>query len=250
MGDNARVVMVTGSSSGIGRACVTHFLKTGYAVCGVDITAGGEGASGRADDGRYFECTADISDPAQCRAAVRSAVERFGALDALAHLAAIHSMKTWSELGTADFERILAVNVTGSFLISQAVAQHMEKHGGGAIVLTTSGVISVGGVGGNGRGGPAYAASKAAIVGLMRSLARSLAPYNIRVNAIAPGSVSTPMTAHYTKEALAGVSARTLAGRIGEAEEMARAVGFLISKDASYIFGEIINVNGGGSFGL
>jgi 3-oxoacyl-[acyl-carrier protein] reductase len=84
----------------------------------------------------------------------------------------------------------------------------------------------------------------------MRSLARSLAPYNIRVNAVSPGSISTPMTAHYTEEARAGVSSRTLAGRIGEAEEIARSVGFLMSEDASYIFGEIINVNGGASFGL
>jgi 3-oxoacyl-[acyl-carrier protein] reductase len=116
--------------------------------------------------------------------------------------------------------------------------------------LTTSSVISVGGLGGTGRGGPAYATSKAAIVGLMRSLARSLAPHNIRVNAVSPGSISTPMTAHYTKEALAGVNARSLAGRIGEADEIARTIGFLMSNDASYIFGEIINVNGGATFGL
>ena len=250
MADRTGVVLVTGASSGIGQACVTHFLKTGYAVCGVDIAPRSKAAPPPTDDKRYFEYTADISDAAQCRAAVAAAVANFGALDGLAHLAAIHSMKTWSELGASDFEKILAVNVTGSFLISQAAAQQMAKQGGGAIVLTTSSVVSVGGLGGNGRGGPAYATSKAAIIGLMRSLARSLAPSNIRVNAVAPGSISTPMTAHYNKEALAGVSARTLAGRIGEAEEIARTIGFLMSKDASYIFGEIVNVNGGASFGL
>jgi 3-oxoacyl-[acyl-carrier protein] reductase len=250
MTDKTEVVMVTGSSSGIGQACVTHFLNKGYRVCAIDVAPRSKAAPAPADGKRCFEYTADISDPAQCRAAVAATVEAFGALDGLAHLAAIHSMKTWSELGAADFEKILAVNVTGSFLICQAAAQQMEKQGGGAIVLTTSSVISVGGVGGNGRGGPAYATSKAAIVGLMRSLARSLAPSNIRVNAVAPGSTSTPMTAHYSKEALAGVGARTLAGRIGEADEIARTIGFLMSKDASYIFGEIINVNGGATFGL
>ena len=250
MADRTRVVLVTGSSSGIGQACVTHFLKSGYAVCGVDIAPQSKATSGSADNTRYSEFTADISDSAQCRAAVAATVATFGALDGLAHLAAIHSMKTWRELSALDFEKIIAVNVTGSFLISQAAAQHMEEHGGGAIVLTTSSVISVGGLGGTGRGGPAYATSKAAIVGLMRSLARSLAPYNIRVNAVSPGSISTPMTAHYTEEARAGVSSRTLAGRIGEAKEIARTVGFLMSEDASYIFGEIINVNGGASFGL
>ncbi len=250
MTDRTKVVLVTGSSSGIGQACVTHFLKDGYAVCGVDVVPRSKTTPAPADDTRYFEFTADISDAEQCRAAVAATVAAFGALDGLAHLAAIHSMKTWRELNASDFDKILAVNVTGSFLISQAVAQHMENHGGGAIVLTTSSVISVGGLGGTGRGGPAYATSKAAIVGLMRSLARSLAPHNIRVNAVSPGSISTPMTAHYTKEALAGVSSRSLAGRIGEADEIARTVGFLMSNDASYIFGEIINVNGGATFGL
>jgi 3-oxoacyl-[acyl-carrier protein] reductase len=250
MADRTGVVLVTGASSGIGRACVSHFLKAGFAVCGVDITPRSGSTPVWADKSRYVEFVADISDPAQCNAAVAAATGAFGALDGLAHLAAIHSMKTWSELSAADFEEILSVNVTGSFLISQAAAQYMEKHGGGAIVLTTSSVISVGGLGGNGRGGPAYAASKAAIIGLVRSLARSLAPHHIRVNAVAPGSISTPMTSHYSKEALAGVSARTLAGRIGEADEIARTIGFLMSKDASYIFGEILNVNGGISFGL
>jgi 3-oxoacyl-[acyl-carrier protein] reductase len=248
--DRTKVVLVTGSSSGIGKACVTHFLKSGYAVCGVDVVPPSKATTAPVEDARYFEFTADISDSAQCRAAVAATVKAFGALDGLAHLAAIHSMKSWRELTDTDFEKIMAINVTGSFLISQAAARHMEKHGGGAIVLTTSSVISVGGLGGTGRGGPAYATSKAAIVGLMRSLARSLAPHNIRVNAVSPGSISTPMTAHYTKEALAGVNARSLAGRIGEADEIARTIGFLMSNDASYIFGEIINVNGGATFGL
>ena len=159
MADRTKVVLVTGSSSGIGQACVTHFLKSGYVVCGVDIAPQSNATSGSADNARYFEFTADISDSAQCRAAVAATVAAFGALDGLAHLAAIHSMKTWRELNAFDFEKVMAVNVTGSFLISQAAAQHMEEHGGGAIVLTTSSVISVGGLGGTGRGGPAYATS-------------------------------------------------------------------------------------------
>src|SRR3984957_19465408 len=173
MSDRTRVVLVTGSSSGIGQACVTHFLKNDYKVCGVDVVPRSNATPAPADDTRYFEFTADISDSAQCRAAVAASMAAFGALDGLAHLAAIHSMKTWRELNALDFEKIMAVNVTGSFLISQAAAQHMKEHGGGTIVLTTSSVISVGGLGGTGRGGPAYATSKAAIVGLMRSPARS-----------------------------------------------------------------------------
>ena len=86
-------------------------------------------------------------------------------------MAAIHSTSTWRELAAEEFERTLNVNVTGTFLMAQAVAAHMEQHGGGAIVLTSSGSISSSGVGGHGRGGPAYVASKAAIIGLTRAFA-------------------------------------------------------------------------------
>src|ERR1700744_684607 len=101
MADQAGVVLVTGSSSGIGQACVHHFLKTGYAVCGVDVAR--SKASPPADSKRYLEYAADISDAGQCQAAVEATVAAFGRLDGLAHLAAIHSMKPWNELDAPDF---------------------------------------------------------------------------------------------------------------------------------------------------
>jgi 3-oxoacyl-[acyl-carrier protein] reductase len=166
-------------------------------------------------------------------------------------MAGAHSSRTWRDLEADDFARVMAVNVTGAFLMCQQAALAMEQQRtGGAIVLASSNAMTVGGLGGNGRGGPAYVSTKAAIIGLTRALARSLAPLDIRVNAIAPGSTRTPMTASYSEAALELVAARTLAGRIGEAQEMAAAASFLISADASYVYGEILNVNGGGSFGL
>jgi 3-oxoacyl-[acyl-carrier protein] reductase len=176
-------------------------------------------------------------------------MERFGALTSLIHMAAAHSTQTWRELSADHFNRIMAVNVTGAFLMAQAVAEHMRQEEGGAIVLASSGSINVSGVGGHGRGGPAYVASKAAIIGLTRALARSLAPLRIRVNAVSPGATDTAMTASYDEEARRKVGERTLVGRIGRPEEIAAVALFLISDAASYVTGEIVSVNGGGSFG-
>jgi 3-oxoacyl-[acyl-carrier protein] reductase len=159
-------------------------------------------------------------------------------------MAGIHSTLTWREISPEHFDQILSVNVTGSFLIARAAAEQMER--GGAIVLTSSSSIMVGGVGGSGRGGPAYVASKAAIIGLTRALARSLAPMGIRVNAVSPGSTETAMTAEYDEQAKRRVAERTFVGRMGRAEEIAAVACFLISDGASYVSGETLQVTGGG----
>jgi len=160
-------------------------------------------------------------------------------------MAAAHSTLTWRELDSEHFNSILAINVTGAFLIAQAAAERMAR--GGAIVLTSSGSINVGGVGGHGRGGPAYVSSKAAIIGLTRALARSFAPLGIRVNAVSPGSTDTPMTADYDEAARRRVAERSLIGRIARPDEIASVAQFLISDAAGYVTGEIVSVNGGGS---
>jgi 3-oxoacyl-[acyl-carrier protein] reductase len=116
-------------------------------------------------------------------------------------------------------------------------------------VLASSSIILSGGDGRNGRGGPAYAASKAAIIGLTRSLARSFGELGIRVNSIAPGATATGMTTDYDEHALRESAQRTLLGRMARPEEMARVAAFLISNDASYITGENVNVNAGARFG-
>jgi 3-oxoacyl-[acyl-carrier protein] reductase len=198
----------------------------------------------QADPSRFVEVRADIADEADCRKVAARAVEAFGTLNALIHMAAVHSTLTWCELTNEHFDHILTVNVTGSFLVARAVAEHMTE--GGAIVLTSSGSIAVGGVGGRGRGGPAYVASKAAIIGLTRALARSFAPLRIRVNAISPGSTETPMTADYDDEMRRNAIQRSLVGRMGRPEDIAGVALFLISDAAGYMTGEIVNVNGGG----
>ena len=244
--ENRKTIVVTGAASGIGLACARGLLDAGHQVCGADLQAAP--MQSLSDYGsRFAAVQADIADATKCKNVVAHALEKFGAVTSLIHMAAAHSTLTWRELEAAHFNRILATNVTGAFLIAQAAAEHMSA--GGSIVLTSSDSVNVSGVGGHGRGGPAYVSSKAAIIGLTRALARSLAPLKIRVNAVSPGSTATAMTAEYDEEALRKVAERTLIGRIGEAQEIAAVAQFLISDAASYITGEVVHVNGGGYLG-
>ena len=243
-----RNVIVTGAASGIGQVCARDLASDGHRVLAFDLGAEAIAAAHPGAGNSLMPFAGDVANPEDCERAVAAAVERFGGLDALIHFAGIHSKTPWSALGAEEFNRVLAVNVTGSFLMSQAAARPMIAQGGGSIVLTASGIVHIGGVGGAGRGGPAYASSKAAIIALTRSLARSLGGDGIRVNAIAPGATETAMTAGYTEEARANVRNVAALGRMGRAEEIADAARFLISDRASYISGEIMNVNGAASF--
>jgi 3-oxoacyl-[acyl-carrier protein] reductase len=244
--EKRKAVVVTGAAGGIGLACVRGLLAAGHQVCGADLQP--VPIQSLSDYvSRFTAVRADIADAADCKNVVAQAVEKFGRITSLIHMAAAHSTLTWRELRAEHFNRILAINVTGAFLIAQAAAEHIAD--GGAIVLTSSDSINVSGVGGHGRGGPAYVSSKGAILGLTRALARSLAPLNIRVNAVSPGSTATAMTAEYDEEALRKVAERTLIGRIGEAHEIAAVAQFLISDAASYMTGEVVHVNGGGYLG-
>lgn len=242
-GENAKTVIVTGAASGIGLACVQSLLAGGHRVCAADLQPI-PAERLQTDPARFVEVRGNVADETDCRRVTARAVEAFGTPNAMIHMAAVHSTLTWRELTTDHFDRTLAVNVTGSFLMARAAAEHMT--GGGAIVLTSSGSINVGGVGGRGRGGPAYVASKAAIIGLTRALARSLAPLRIRVNAVSPGSTETPMTADYDEEMRRNVIQRSLVGRMGRPEDIAAVALFLISDAAGYMTGEIVHVNGGG----
>jgi 3-oxoacyl-[acyl-carrier protein] reductase len=244
-----KTYVVTGAASGIGAACVAALLDGGCNVGALDVARAAAPADHSAD-ARRMTLSCDVRDPAACAGAVAAVVDRFGRLDGLIHMAAVHSTTPWDELTPEEFTRTLEVNVTGSFVMAQAAARAMRMTGGGAIVLASSGSIQVSGVGGHGRGGPAYVSSKAAIIGLTRALARSLAPHRIRVNAVSPGATRTAMTADYDEVALRKVGERTLTGKIGEPHEIAAVACFLVSDAASYVNGEIVAANGGGSMGL
>lgn len=243
-----QTVIVTGAHGGIGHACAAGLLRDGNNVTAIDVQPILETVTGAGNPDQCLPLTVDVSSFEQCQDAVRQTVEKFGSLDAVCHFAAIHSTKAWDELDSSEFNRVLEVNVVGSFHIAKAAAEYMKENGGGAIVLTSSGSVQASGVGGgSGRGGPAYVTSKAAIYGLNRSLARSLGPFNIRVNTVSPGATDTPMIAEYTNASREGAANRSMLGRIGEPEDVADVARFLISDAARYVTGDVISASGGGS---
>ena len=246
----AQTVLVTGAASGIGKASAHQLLEAGYEVAALDLDLATLRAALPADRPVLELVAGDVSRQADCQAAIDKAVTRFGKIDAVIHWAARHSTTYWTELTADEFNRVLAVNTTGSFLIAQAAARQMTKQKAGAIVLASSTSMIAGAMGGTaGNGGPAYVASKAAIIGLVRSLARALGPSGIRVNAVAPGVTETPMIATYSAENRATQQARVPLGRLGDPDEIASVAGFLISDAARYVNGETIIVNGGSNFG-
>lgn len=245
----AETVMVTGAASGIGRACARLLLAEGREVAAVDLD---EAALANALPAAQSleRIAADVSRADACEAAVARAVARFGKLDAVIHWAAIHSTAAWEELSADAMNRVLAINVTGSFLVAQAAARHMTQRGKGAIVLCSSTSVVNGSIGGPpGNGGPAYVTSKAAITGLVRSLARALGPKGIRVNAVSPGVTDTPMIETYTPQQREATIGRVPLGRLAEPEEIASVGCFLITDAARYMSGEVVIVNGGAQFG-
>ncbi len=242
--------IVTGAASGIGLACARRLLDQGHSVSAIDITAEALAAALGAATRSCLHLACDISQPLAVETGVARAVESFGAPDGLIHCAAVHSPSFWTDLEAEEFNRVLQVNVTGSFLIAKAVARAMQAKKKGAIVMTSSANVLAGGVGGQaGMGGPAYVASKSAIVGLVRSMARSLGPDGIRVNAVMPGVTETPMIAKYSQENRAASLKQIPLGHIGTAEEIADVMCFLVSDSSRYVSGETMIVNGAAMFG-
>ena len=242
-------ILVTGSASGIGRACTAMLLERGARVAAFDIQSEKLEAEFPGEIKNLLKISGNVASTADCQNAVKSTLDKFGALDALIHWGAAHSSATWDELDAEECTRTLEVNVTGSFLISQAVATHMVDQGKGSIVLCTSTSVLYGVTGGQGQGGPAYVASKGAIIALTRSLARALGPKGVRVNAVSPGITETALIGNYTEEQRTNMTQRFPLGRFAQPAEIAEAGLYLISDKASFMTGEIMHVNGGSNFG-
>ena len=242
-------IIVTGAASGIGRACTAMLLERGAQVAAFDIQSEKLESEFPGEAKNLLKISGDVADTTDCEGAVKSTLEKFGIVDALIHWGAAHSSATWDELDAEECTRTLEVNVTGSFLISQAVARQMVKQGKGSIVLCTSTSVLYGVTGGQGQGGPAYVASKGAIIALTRSLARALGPEGIRVNAVSPGITETALIGGYTDDQRANMTQRFPLGRFAQPEEIAEAGIYLTSDKASFMTGEIMHVNGGSNFG-
>ena len=235
-----RNFIVTGAASGIGRECARILLERNGRIAALDIQEAALAAAFGGND-RVAPIKLDLADPKSCGAAVQQAVSYLGTVDALLHFAAAWTGTGWEQSDVAEWTRILAVNLTGTFLLAQAVAKPMVAARSGAIVLTASDSAKIGGI----AGGPAYCASKGGVIALTRSLARALGPHGVRVNAINPGAVDTPMTSTWSQEIKRVTAERTPLGRIARPDDIADVACFLASDAARFITGEVVEVNGG-----
>lgn len=250
---SGKVVIVTGGAKGIGRAITLGFVKAGASVACADIdeTAGAEITDLAAgSEGRLIFVKADMSQSAACRSLVEQAVAEFGGVDILCNNVGIQptsSYKPAHELDEEIWDRIINVNLKSRFLMAKYCVPEMQKRGGGAIINTASvqGLQSALGV-------APYAASKGGDLSLTRQLALEYAKDNIRVLAVNPGTIDTPLVAEAA--AAAGKSTAELSGewgsnhplnRIGQPEEVANVVMFLASDRASFMTGSYVNVDGG-----
>jgi NAD(P)-dependent dehydrogenase (short-subunit alcohol dehydrogenase family) len=243
-----RVVIVTGAGHGIGRAIAAAFAAAGAAVVLADIDtdrAQEVGAElGRRFDARTLPVATDVRDSVSVAAMVERAVAACGQIDVLVNNAGIYPNTPVLDISEGEWDAVFDTNVKGMFLASQAVAQQMVKQGsGGRIVNISSGSATSGR-----RGAAHYCASKAAVNMLTRVLAIELAPHDIVVNAVAPGLIEVPDWS-LREEYIKALVAATPLGRVGQPEDVARAVLYLASPQASYIAGTVLGVDGGSQAG-
>ena len=240
---SGRVALVTGASQGIGRTCALRLAKDGATVAVAarnqenlnelvaEITAAG---------GNAAALPLDVSDEEQVKAVVKQAIAQFGKIDILVNNAGITRDQLVMRLKRADWDAVLETNLTSAYLCIHQVIGSMLKQRWGRIINITSVFGQMG------QAGQAnYAASKAGLIGLTMAIAREVGSRNITCNAVAPGFIETAMTAVLSEEFKQNAVKQIPLGRVGTPEDVASAVTFLASDDASYITGHVLNVNGG-----
>ncbi|HCK55900.1 MAG TPA: hypothetical protein DIC23_22015 [Planctomycetaceae bacterium] len=233
-----QVALVTGGTSGIGRAVVELFLEAGMAgLAVIDVSEGDlSGMDSEVMVGQF-----DVSDSDAVGRFVSDVHERFGRIDILVNNAGIAPVVPWSEVTEENWQRVLDVNLNGAFHCTRAVWNHMRDRQYGRIVN----ISSVGAFLGSVSAHPAYGVSKAGLIALTKSLAKEGASDGILVNAIAPGSIDTPMLESFGPEARVKYAEAALLKRQGTPKELAETVVFLVSPASSYITGATLHVNGG-----
>jgi 3-oxoacyl-[acyl-carrier protein] reductase len=233
-----KVALVTGGGRGIGKATVARFASEGARVAAADLAFD--------DDVQGLQLTADATKREEVEAAVARTVEELGGLDILVTCAGIIRDNLVYRMTDDDWEAVIATHLRGTFLAAQAAQRHMVEHGGGKMVLISS-TSALGN-----RGQLNYSAAKAGIQGMTKTLAIELGRFNVNVNCVAPGFVSTAMTQQTAErigvpfEDFQRMAAEQVPlGRIGEPEDVAGVIAFLCSEDAGYVSGQVVYVRGG-----
>jgi len=242
-GLQGRIALVTGASQGIGRACALELAKAG---CTVALAARNESklaetaAEIEAAGGQAAVFALDVASEDSIKTGAKAILERFGKVEVLVNNAGITRDGLVLRMKRPDWDDVIGTNLTGAFLLTQSLLGAMMRNRWGRIVNITSVV------GRTGQAGQVnYAASKAGLIGMTRSLAREVASRNITVNAVAPGYIETPMTAVLDEKQREAMMATIPAGRPGTDGEIAQCVTFLASDAAAYITGHVLDVNGG-----
>ena len=253
---SGRVAFVTGGTRGIGAA-----ICRSLAAQGADVAAGYSGNTERAEmfaqdfsrafpESRMSVHRGDIASPEDCRRTVAEVVEQHGRLDILVNNAGITADRTVLKMTDEDWRRVIDVNLSGAFYLSQAALKHMIERGSGRIVMISSVIGETGGIGQSN-----YSAAKAGLLGLTKTLAREAAMQvqrsgkadglGITVNAVTPGYTATEMLESVPEKVLDNLRGKIPLGRLGEPEEVARVVHFLAADASAYITGQVWGVNGG-----
>ncbi len=235
-----QVVVVTGASRGIGKGIAAAFAAEGAKVVCVATTEKGAAAAAEeiGNGAKGYAC--DVSDSASVEALFKAVDTDFGTPQVLVNNAGITRDGLFIRMKEEDWDRVMDINLKGSFLCIKAVTRGMMKARYGRIINLSS-IVGLTGAAGQAN----YSASKAGVLGLTMSIAKELGSRGITCNAVAPGFIETDMTEELSEEMKAGVIANAPAGRLGNAADIAQAVLFLASKEASYITGQTLTVDGG-----